>query len=1328
MGKSCEFIPKVNNSEGNKVNSKLAEDLILNIGDRKDGIKTYARCKTDTFESVYGDRLQRDGNGEPTFESVYINTPLSKYIDAKQVASNYEKSLSIDEVDKFNESEMGHAFYARVEDGKVKVEILNDKSANEEAARQSFKSLNEQLRDILSQFGIEPSLLDELESNLGINGVTDFDALRNTANGLSRLIRIAKGERGEQALPEEFAHFAIRALGFNHPLVSRLLKALQSEKSQREVLGDDYERYAEEYDNNTQLIAEECAGKLVAKHLIEGKPITSSYKSIIERVIDSIKEFFSRINEALFANAITRADRISGDIAKGLLDRILTQDMSIENVKNTTGHLLQTANNMADTIQKSINRMIEIVNTKANLLEKQLNSKQETVKSARNQITGLQNAAALGNELNSIIDTVKSNVASLNSSFNILSNKAHTIPAIARQVRFTKLHIKTVVNEQTVLQNLLLYEKEKLKKASAAEQPEIEEIIDNINEVLGIIGTSMNEIIPIYKEKVKSVWKEMLAPYLELHPELKMSKEYERFMAKIDLEDIIIEDINFADRVCNSASDCRSDYVRIFDQYIKRAKEKARQKTIEFEKRAIVFGLKAERAGIKDWEFAFEKNKKGDKTGRYITDVDMALFIEEFQEFRSSVSNKEYPNVSASMANQMRQDEINKWLQDRAIITVTIDSNGKEHRTARPDLSKPLGKKYASEAYSKLTEVQKSFITEFLEMKRELDDMLPDSIKSESCIMILRDNLQRLKDANSLTDIGTMAKNIIKDEFNVRSDDTTYGAGSVADFNGETVYGVPIFYTHLKKGENMNDISTDVVSTLIAYAAMANNFDALHETVNILEVSREYITDNIRATGKRIKEDTDTSKLPYKTGENTKIVKRINDLMKMSLYGQLHADDGSFNLFGKEISIGKSVDFLNKMTALSVYALNFLGGVSNVATGIGMMNIEAVASQFFKPSDLVKADAYYGRMFPSFIAGINRRAPDDMLHLIDEKFNVLQDYGELSRDVQFRRNNSFVRLMSKSPLFVFNNAGEHWMQNRTALAVLSKYKVKRKDTGMVVSLLDALSKEPIKGGGARLSFKNIVKKDGSEFTDNDVYALTQHIQKINQRMHGIYNEADRNMMQRHAWGRMVIMFRKWMIPAWNRRFEAGRYDYDLGDTSEGYWVSTAHFIKNMVKEIRAGRSVITLYNSLSETEKRNLTRSLGELMQVAIVWLGLALLDPDTDNKSPWHKKLLEYELRRLDMELKSQLPLTAPNEIFKILKSPAASLSTAQNYYNAIWAIINLPGWISDDAIIQSGRFKGWRRNAKTLYQATPIINVVDKDFNPDYAIPFLKQSGVIF
>lgn len=94
----------------------------------------------------------------------------------------------------------------------------------------------------MESHGISVGVLTALEQRLGINGVTDFSVAKNASEGIIELIRIAQGIEGEEALPEEFAHFAIEAL-VDNPLVKRLVNQLHSDGLVREILGENYLDY-----------------------------------------------------------------------------------------------------------------------------------------------------------------------------------------------------------------------------------------------------------------------------------------------------------------------------------------------------------------------------------------------------------------------------------------------------------------------------------------------------------------------------------------------------------------------------------------------------------------------------------------------------------------------------------------------------------------------------------------------------------------------------------------------------------------------------------------------------------------------------------------------------------------------------------------------------------------------------------------------------------------------------------------------------------------------------------------------------------------------------
>jgi len=1321
MGVSCVFIPKVTNKEGQQVNSKLAEDLILYTGNRKDGIEAYARVKTDTFEYIYGDIIDRDENEEPTFQSLYLKTSLKNIIDNSKVASEIEFQIEegIINQEEFENTDFGKQFIITKEGTQKKVFPLNDKTIAQETQRQAFETLNRQIRAILSEKGIDVGLLDEAEAKMGINGVTDFEALKDFTNGFTQLIRIAKGEKGEKALPEEFAHLCIRMLGLDHPLVARLIKIFQTEKTQREVLSEDYEHYKELYNEDNNLLAEECAGKLVAKYLIQRKPIDSKYKSIIQRVIDTIKEFLSQFDEYIFTNAIENAEKYSKTLADKLLSNELTKDLSIKNIKKDKAKLFNATILHAETLNKKIEELIKIEQQRILLLKQNNINNKNIDNMAKTNITTLNLGIVTNRQLETIVAHVTNISKSLTTNMEVVSNfiEKKNWKNVAKSCRLLRTDVGALQEIRPLLQDMLL----QAKKDSSEDG---QKIVEEVKSLLTELNTAFDEFQPFYKNVASMIWQSLFAKYIDIHPEITQGESWKRFSAQIDFTKEAIEDISWFDRWLDSAAESSSEIVRIYDDIIKRHKEKARLSTINFKKRVLAFAQRAKQEGITNWLFAFNKDEQGNILGSYVTEIDEDKFNEDKRKFLNEISKKEFhsnPMINKILCNKA----IANWFTERT-------TNGKI------DLSKPKGKLYLNKQYQQLNETQKKFLNEFLSLKRELDKMLPPhAVKDNRCIMILKDNIERIKAAGGLTDVGSIIKNALKDSVIIRSDDTEFGStNEIIDFNGELYHSVPIFYTKLLNSDNMNDLSTDIISTLIAYSAMAYNYDSMNEIVDQLEISRIFFIENSQT--KVMQGDKQIVHKDRVVGEEIIIpqnelgiksytVARINDLFEMQIYGRLHQRGKSINILGETVSLEKLGDSFNKLTALSVYALNFLGGVSNITTGIGMMNIEAFAKNYFNPTDVMKADAYYTKHLLPFMGQINDNVRTDILYLINEKFNILQEYESEIRETNY--NSLLRRLLSKSPSFLFNNAGEHWLQNRTALACLAAYKVKRKDTGAIISLLDAIGKKPINGNyiyGAELTFDNIENIDGTAFTQENISALTRKMKAINQMMHGIYNESDRAAMQKHALGRMAIMFRKWMKPAFNRRFARGMYNYDLQDTTEGYYRTTSKFMISLFSEVNKELSIAQIYEKLSNKEKRNLRRALTETLQWALVTLGLALLDFDNDNDDKWHKKFLEYQVRRLHAELGVQFPFATPNEIFRILKSPAASISTMQNIWLFLLHAIWISRWFGEENEIQTGRFKGWNRNVKDLFMIIPYLNTIESAINPEYKISFLKQDSV--
>jgi len=132
-------------------------------------------------------------------------------------------------------------------EGKYKVTASFEQTGNDIVFG---NTLNNELVRIMRSFGFDVTL--------GEHSLFDPRNAQFTANGLLAVIRIAQGQAGIDALPEEFSHWFISGTK-NSPLTRRLIASITDEVA-RYVLGDRYEDYYEAYGGDQLRINEEVAG------------------------------------------------------------------------------------------------------------------------------------------------------------------------------------------------------------------------------------------------------------------------------------------------------------------------------------------------------------------------------------------------------------------------------------------------------------------------------------------------------------------------------------------------------------------------------------------------------------------------------------------------------------------------------------------------------------------------------------------------------------------------------------------------------------------------------------------------------------------------------------------------------------------------------------------------------------------------------------------------------------------------------------------------------------------------------------------------------------
>lgn len=1339
-------IPTVLNKKGEEVESRLFKDL-LSLTTREEATKHYLRTKSSFFINTWNPKLTLDENGEPTLSSLLEKTNLSDAIENGKILRKLNKDIGYynkqgkmklytydgknydmltQKAIQFNtQSEYRRDYVAivdKVQDNEshrtflsLSVKARNKMNSITSDNMEYNYKLNTRLKEILAANGIAIGALTDLEERRGVAGVTDFSQARDAATGIIELIRLADGVKGEKALPEEFAHFAIEAMGDN-PLINRLVNNLANNGLTAEILGEEYNTYSLLYEGNEAKLAKEAAGKLLAKHLLLQEDIPSSgYKNLLERVIEAVKNFLRGISASQIQKALLGADSdfasLAGDILTGQLDEAI----DVENI--TSSDLYYSTKERVDRDNKLLKDIMDNESKRLKIYEKRSASSQFTANQKllieRLELELEENNAIEGiylyseNALNEL-KKVKDRLIALRST---PASKVNERAAVLRDIR-NYLYSYKRIND-----NVREALRDEEMEADNRYGERVRIVVDNINNLLSDLFIDYNKVsMPLFVDFIK--------PFLGDKLVVPFGKYQGKELKAEELIKVAEKDISFFDRWLDSMADSSDYMLKLMDQAVKKSKEKARLETIRIKKELQSAAIKLEQAGIKDTEWMFEKDSKGNKSGNYISQINHAMFRERMREMYARLNDKYGRNpVGEDLINYNKERK--EWFEANMEVVNGIK---------RPKLSM-----YESKEFKALNSAQREFYNSIMEIKADLDALLPENYTTlNSAVKIRKDLLERIK---SSSDVSSAVKEVwesMKDEVVRRADDSDFGTKSgIVDFENREVQLLPIYFTKLRKGESANDISTDIVSTLTAYASMATDFNEMNKIVDVLEVGRDLLrergvvqteagsplVESFKVMGRRIE------KVLTRRGDKTRFLERLNDFFEMQVYGRYMADEGSWGKYDK----AKLANLVNRMTSLNNLALNLLSGVSNVATGKVMMRIESFAGEFFNEKDTIAADKIYAKAMPDFLAQIGDRVKTNKMYLWDELFNVMQEYETEVREVNFDRKTWFSRMFGTSALFVLNNAGEHWMQNRTSLALANAYKMKSPD-GKIVSLWDAMEVRYIDSSNKKLGAKLVLKKgytkaDGSAFTQNDIIKFTNKAKAINQRMHGIYNKLDRSAFQRLAVGRLAIMFRKWIKPSLNRRFKSVSYNFDLEAWTEGYYNTTGRFMLALMNDLRKAQfDIASRWGEMTTTEKANVTRALTEVAHFLTVVALIGFIDWDDDRSRPWLAKMIEYQLRRLYTELGALLPSTTMlTEGLKILKSPAAGINTAEKAMNLLDLISpwNYELFNGEDAILQSGPYEGKSKAQQAFLKSplAPMYNTAMRAIHIEDQIPFYKQ-----
>lgn len=1193
----------------------------------------------------------------------------------------------------------------RDQDGNpITVKVPSSPAGIREARRQQvYVELNEKLRDILREKGVSVGVLTDFETRIALAGVTDFDTASVTAEGLLEMIRIAEGYRGEQALPEEFAHLAIEMVGHDNPLVSRLLNALDAnEDALREAFEGQYDDYVEAYQDDRDKMVLEAAGKLVAKNLfLEQEIETSPVRRLIHRVVDFIKNFFRQFRRDEVQNAIFDANRVASKLARELLGGKILDDRTLQDI-NAQGKLLaQTKKIKKDLTGKSdiLNKLLKTETKRLFIFQNRIGydkekaQKSPAIQATQRQIAKLEAAIKNYKTEDAVVTYMKDSLDFLEETRKALETAVNGGQSVNRICKRLNLVRDTLYSFSKVMEDV----------RQAIVDGEIQDSVlltNSINETAG----ALEKFFRYYNTIAMKYFEEMLSNvYGEHGVTVEIGKDKGRQITIKEMARRADRDISFASRWFHSIADCNDYVLKAIDDVTREAKYSARR-------RAALVKPRIEQA------------------------------IEELR--------KETGSRDQSFMFEMKRYDGEKWCNGKK-------DDGKLHKTGR----------YISvEEARKLSPAKWKFYNTMLDIKKEADKYVPESLLQDRKIVMLRKyTWDRVKESEGIKSKAVEVWEGIRNDILDTSDSIDYDNFEVrVDFEGNRVDMLPVHYLAKGKNESYDDMSDDVATSIMAYAGMAFEYGELNNVIGILENAKYMASqrDVTQRTGTRTqRESIETDDVIYrepfsKKQARTNIESALDDFFQMHVYGHIQRNEGTIG--NTRISKRKAVDFINRVTSYSQMAINIPQRIANISTGVTQILLETVGHHHFSAKDTAWAAGIWTAQSADRLAETGKTDYDNKLSLWLDKFDVHQDNGRDYKTTKYKKSRA-SRVFNNSLLYAGLTMGEDFLASTTALAVARNFKMKDAN-GKESNLWDAYEvkyTDATNKTGAYLTLKPGYKKaDGSELTIEDEKKFSKAVAGLNFELQGIYNLDDRSAVQQYALGSLLIMYRKWIAPALKRRYADVQYNALKGEYNEGYHHTTFRLLhdivtgaKDQVSEERSAefltrlvddmKSLKTSYQlnwaKMTPYEKSNVHRSIAELATVAGLYLACMLLGkippPDVDDDDrliplKWWDQTILSQMLRLRTEIGSMAPTPMfVDEALHILKSPFAAIGPLQNMINAFELCIP-SNYLTT---IKSGRYRGHVKAYK-YFRELPVVSMfkkVDNFIDPSPLINYYQNNA---
>lgn len=617
------------------------------------------------------------------------------------------------------------------------------------------------------------------------------------------------------------------------------------------------------------------------------------------------------------------------------------------------------------------------------------------------------------------------------------------------------------------------------------------------------------------------------------------------------LLDTLGSDISWWSKSFRSMSNNPDIIGQAFDKVCKVTKMRANAAFLE-DRNELLQLLDQAKANNINFDRLVERDEYG-PTGYIKQQLDWGRWHRDFQDMVEAAKEEFTEKYGKRKLNTMRDAEkavlwhkffnerYKKWHKENSDTIVERNADGKITKWINKPKDTP--NKYHSDSYSELSDKERAFIDRYMEIKARLDSKLPEgSTETARLPQMLGSKLnqysnRRLLGQSMAKAVASTAMQEFCDLFSRTANDTDYGSDRTINkpdalHDGKTAEDnklerVPLFYINLLPKEKRARMTTDIIGSTMAYAAMANQYSYLSQIKDAMQLSQEQLKK--RRIGDKhgvYKEDSGSSNA----------YKRVTSFMEKELYGLQFNTKMSR---GREI-VAKIVQMSSSMASRLFLGGNVQGGLANLNMGMSEVLKEAFVGQFFGKKEWLQANKeYFGWdkssedysfMHHNLLVDSLQQIKRNKVNMFAEYFDVFGDNSREFRSYDFR--NEKLETAKKADIFYHNAfmpyaTGDHYMQLIPFIALAKATKLYHKKDGKVITTNVYDIYKRFSGEGEGVSSKGMFGVDPSilyakdnadvetvEALDSFINDLTEHVLAIKRGFSVFDTEKHKDIMQK----------------------------------------------------------------------------------------------------------------------------------------------------------------------------------------------------------------------